>query len=180
MHILCAKVIDSNRVFQRLYTGLKTKWDFGITHRMPGKNTDEEVWNFLFVSCGSRVLNDSSTLQYTRTINKNALKSKSILPILILKNITIRFRGFSNWFHGPSTTKSVADYCRGNKIKKQVQKWVCTRAENHLRPSVLHLPYSIANHMLSRLQADPNRATILIYGYINKDEIQLGFAIWEQ
>lgn len=25
--------------------------------------------------------------------------------------------------------------------------------------------------------ADPNRATILIYGYINRDEIQLGFAI---
>lgn len=144
------------------------------------ENTDEQAWNFLFVSCGSKVLNASSILQHIRIPNKNIPKSQSILLLsLILKNITMRFRSFSKWTHKPSTTKSVADYCRGNKIKTSSEMGLY---QSKISPQTSSLTLTLlnCNPHIQQGTADPDRATIVIYVYINKDEIQLGSAIWEQ
>lgn len=179
---LCTYSVPRSLTAIAYFKGFTQDWRQNGTLVSPTECLGKTQMKKLQISCLSAVavvLNASSILQHTRTMNKNVPKIKSVLLLsLILKNITKRFRGFSNWLPKPSITKPVADCCRGNKIK--------TSSEMHLyqskkSPQSFSLTLILLNCKPHTQQgtADPNRATILIYVYIKKDEIQLSCAIWE-
>lgn len=180
---LCTYSVPRSLTAIAYFKGFTQDWRQNGTLVSPTECLGKTQMKRVGISCLSAVavvLNASSILQHTRTINKNAPKSKNILILsLILKNITMRFRVFSNWLHKPSITKSVADYCRGNKTKTGSEMGLY-QSKKSPQTSRLTLTLLSCKPHTQQGTADPNKATILIHVYINKDEIQFGFAIWEQ